>query len=80
MVSISRERWLNGNKMNTLETMKFNVGNVVLVIKDIQFKINGDICHVFEGDAGIVTSVGDFITVSIYGVKYDFLTSDLIHI
>jgi len=66
--------------MNTLETMKFNVGNVILVTRDIQFKINGDICRVYEGDAGIITSVGDFITVAISGVKYDFLTSDIIHI
>jgi hypothetical protein len=60
--------------------LTFEVGNVVLATRDIQFKINGDICHVFEGDAGIVTSVGDFITVAIAGVKYDFLASDIIHV
>jgi hypothetical protein len=58
----------------------FEVGNVVLVTRNTQFKINGDICHVFEGDAGIVTLVGDLITVAIAGVKYDFLPSDITHV
>ena len=73
------------NKTN--ETMEYNVGDLVMVTKDIQFKINGDICQVFQGDTGTVTAVGNaptiyggfvpMVTVSIDGVPYNFLASDI---
>ena len=73
------------NKTN--ETMEYNVGDLVMVTKDIQFKINGDICHVSQGDTGTVKEVGNaptiyggfvpMVTVSIDGVPYNFLASDI---
>lgn len=73
------------NKTN--ETMEYNVGDLVMVTKDIQFKINGDICHVLQGSTGTVTEVGNvpmlyggthpMVVVNIDGVKYNLLASDI---
>ena len=81
--------WWHGNEtMNkTNETMEYNVGDLVMVTKDIQFKINGDICHVLQGSTGTVTEVGNvpmlyggthpMVVVNIDGVKYNLLASDI---
>lgn len=71
----------------TNATMEYEVGDLVMVTKDIQFKINGDICQIFQGDTGTVTASGkvpnlwggmvQMVTVSIDGVQYNFLPKDI---
>lgn len=73
--------------MTTNEVMDYEVGDLVMVTKDIQFKINGDICQVFQGDTGTVIASGKvptiyggfvpMVTVAIDGVPYNFLASDI---